>query len=184
MTDPAKPSNPQIDIASRTRWGILRDCSPFSFARYLRYAFTVRSSSAGADSPSQPRCRLWRTGSARISTPSKVAVPDEGIHIPAKIFKSVVLPAPFAPVIATTSPDATENVTSERMLLPPLEKLIFLTSNMVRYFIKKNACTPYRDMIYYAPFFPHCSGGEIGRHACLRCMWRDPCGFESRPEHH
>ena len=28
-----------------------------------------------------------------------------------------------------------------------------------------------------------CSGGEIGRHACLRCMWRDPCGFESRPEH-
>ena len=28
------------------------------------------------------------------------------------------------------------------------------------------------------------SGGEIGRHACLRCMWRDPCGFESRPEHH
>ena len=32
--------------------------------------------------------------------------------------------------------------------------------------------------------FMSCSGGEIGRHACLRCMWRDPCGFESRPEHH
>ena len=31
--------------------------------------------------------------------------------------------------------------------------------------------------------FHACSGGEIGRHACLRCMWRDPCGFESRPEH-
>lgn len=28
------------------------------------------------------------------------------------------------------------------------------------------------------------SGGEIGRHACLRCMWVTPCGFESRPEHH
>ena len=31
--------------------------------------------------------------------------------------------------------------------------------------------------------FKPCSGGEIGRHVCLRCIWRDPCGFESRPEH-
>ena len=37
--------------------------------------------------------------------------------------------------------------------------------------------------IILAVFTPR-SGGEIGRHACLRCMWRDPCGFESRPEHH
>ena len=37
--------------------------------------------------------------------------------------------------------------------------------------------------IIFAVFTPR-SGGEIGRHACLRCMWRDPCGFESRPEHH
>ena len=39
-------------------------------------------------------------------------------------------------------------------------------------------------MIYYAPVSKPCSGGEIGRHVCLRCIWRDPCGFESRPEHH
>ena len=37
--------------------------------------------------------------------------------------------------------------------------------------------------IIFAVFTPR-SGGEIGRHACLRCMWSDPCGFESRPEHH
>ena len=36
--------------------------------------------------------------------------------------------------------------------------------------------------ILHTNFLP-CSGGEIGRHVCLRCIWRDPCGFESRPEH-
>ena len=55
---PESCSSPQMDIASFTRWRILRVCSPFNFARYLRYALTVRSSSAGADSPSQPKCLL------------------------------------------------------------------------------------------------------------------------------
>jgi hypothetical protein len=38
--------------------------------------------------------------------------------------------------------------------------------------------------VYTMPRFQHCSGGEIGRHVCLRCIWVTPCGFESRPEHH
>ena len=41
-----------------------------------------------------------------------------------------------------------------------------------------------RDFGIISIVFTPRSGGEIGRHACLRCMWRDPCGFESRPEHH
>ena len=52
--------------------------------------------------------------------------------------------------------------------------------------LKKSENTPLRAFAgfgkIYGSFFI-CSGGEIGRHACLRCMWRDPCGFESRPEH-
>ena len=38
--------------------------------------------------------------------------------------------------------------------------------------------------VYTMPRFQHCSGGEIGRHVCLRCIWVTPCGIESRPEHH
>ena len=40
------------------------------------------------------------------------------------------------------------------------------------------------SIISYFPFLLFCSGGGIGRHARLRGVWRKPCGFKSRSEHH
>ena len=53
--------------------------------------------------------------------------------------------------------------------------------------LSQNECPPLPSGYEFGilpPVFTPRSGGEIGRHACLRCMWSDPCGFESRPEHH
>src|SRR6185312_6911688 len=53
------------------------------------------------------------------STPSSTTRPPTGLRIPETTSKSVVLPAPFGPMMPTTSPASARMLTSSRATIPP-----------------------------------------------------------------
>src|SRR5580658_7107779 len=57
--------------------------------------------------------------SARMETPSSMTLPESGLINPARTDSSVDLPAPFAPITATKSPDSACNETSSRIARVP-----------------------------------------------------------------
>ena len=67
---------------------------------------------------SPSRLRSW-TGSAVMSRPSKWMRPASGAISPASWPISVVLPAPFGPMMACSSPAATSSATSSEATTPP-----------------------------------------------------------------
>ena len=54
-----------------------------------------------------------------IASPRKETVPERGLRTPAIVFISVVFPAPFAPMMATTAPAGTSMETSRRAGMLP-----------------------------------------------------------------
>jgi hypothetical protein len=65
-----------------------------------------------------PSATIRSVGARWISAPSKVIEPVDGRSNPEIVLRVVVLPAPFEPIRATSSPSATRSDTpwSERML--------------------------------------------------------------------
>ena len=72
-----------------------------------------------------------------MSTESPTTVPADGRHTPARMRRSVVLPAPFAPTSATVSPGATVKEMSSSSGLRPQEKDMCLTSSIKGHYFTK-----------------------------------------------
>src|SRR5215211_3036211 len=75
----------------------------------------------------------WTTRSVRkppIDRPSKMRPPSVGLIIPITVFKTVDLPAPFGPIMLTTSPGAMASETSCRIWTLPYPALIPRTSRI------------------------------------------------------
>jgi hypothetical protein len=66
-----------------------------------------------------PRRNFWRGGAWVTSLPSRTTAPPSGRSCPSMRLKVVVLPAPFGPMSARSSPRATENVTFFAATTPP-----------------------------------------------------------------
>src|SRR3990172_12095777 len=67
-------------------------------------------------------------------------LPEYGMS-PRSAFRSTVLPAPFGPITARTSPFSTSKLTLSRTLAPPISIVRFLTSSIfitVKYPILQN----------------------------------------------
>ena len=65
-----------------------------------------------------PRRQIARGGRPVMTLPSKVTVPVSGLNCPPIMLKVVDLPAPFGPMMATSSP-ADLNETSRAATTPP-----------------------------------------------------------------
>src|SRR5687768_9418911 len=70
-----------------------------------------------------PRCARSAGGIERRSFPSKVIFPEVAGTVPDTALKSVVLPAPLGPTIATNLPASTESETSASAFSPPYDTL-------------------------------------------------------------
>ncbi len=66
-----------------------------------------------------PRWARSGGGTASRSRPSNVIRPAVGRTVPETVLKSVVLPAPFGPTMATNCPAATVSDTSTSAFSPP-----------------------------------------------------------------
>ena len=66
--------------------------------------------------PSRQTCRGLKP--AMLRPPMRIA-PESGSICPSSRLKQVVLPAPFGPIIATSSPAATLNETPRTACTPP-----------------------------------------------------------------
>src|SRR5689334_7162697 len=63
-----------------------------------------------------------------MRSPCKCSSPESGVWIPAMIFISVDLPAPFSPMTACTVPGSTRKETSSSAMTPGNALQTFLTS--------------------------------------------------------
>src|SRR5947209_20501558 len=64
--------------------------------------------------------REMRSGDAPVmSSPSNRMCPEEGRNTPVRQLKNVLLPAPFGPIIARTSPGSTAKLTRLSAVRPP-----------------------------------------------------------------
>src|SRR5436305_171809 len=64
--------------------------------------------------------REMRSGDAPVmSSPSNRMCPEEGRNTPVRQLKNVLLPAPFGPIIARTSPCSTAKLTRLSAVRPP-----------------------------------------------------------------
>jgi hypothetical protein len=75
-------------------------------SRFSRTVILERIARPSGTRATPRRTILWE-GSPVISSPRKEIVPARGASAPAIVFISVVFPAPFAPMIATTPPPGT-----------------------------------------------------------------------------
>src|SRR5829696_8558428 len=66
-----------------------------------------------------PHCRAWWGFAGVKCLPSRSISPASGRHAPLSTFMSVLLPAPFSPISACTSPGATSSATSRRACVAP-----------------------------------------------------------------
>lgn len=69
-----------------------------------------------------------------IFFPFKYTSPLDGFNWPLNRLKSVVLPAPFGPMMDLNSLSGTENVTLSTAVWPPNVILKFLVSKMLNFF--------------------------------------------------
>jgi hypothetical protein len=76
-----------------------------------------------------PRRQIWRGVSPAIATPSSAIVPASGASWPFSMLKQVLLPAPFGPISASSSPAASANDTSSTARTPPNALRRLLTSS-------------------------------------------------------
>src|SRR6202035_4867087 len=66
-----------------------------------------------------PLCEIAFEGSPVMSLPSKKMRPEVGRSTPVRQLKNVLLPAPFGPMMARTSPRATSTLTCDSAARPP-----------------------------------------------------------------
>src|SRR5476649_454694 len=66
-----------------------------------------------------PFCEILSEGRPVISPPLKKMRPDVGRNTPVRQLKKVLLPAPFGPMMARTSPRASSKLTWDRAFSPP-----------------------------------------------------------------
>ena len=76
-----------------------------------------------------PHRRAWATEENSTRSPSTTIVPAVGCMTPATIRINVLLPAPFSPTIANTSPRASVSDTSSNARTPEKCLLIWRTSS-------------------------------------------------------
>src|ERR1044071_9439069 len=79
-----------------------------------------------------PRCGRRRLGTPVMSCPSSWIEPESGVSSPVMRLNSVVLPAPFGPMISRRSPGSTLRLTSVVTRNPPnaLQSLLMVSALM------------------------------------------------------
>ena len=97
------------------------------------------------------RLKTWARFPVRL-TPSTLNIPAVGATIPLMTLKSVVLPAPFGPMMPMSSAGPTRNVTPDNAEIPPKRTVRPLNS------------TSASDML--APSAPHGAQPVQGHDAC------------------
>ena len=79
----------------------------------------------------RPRCARWRAAAPVMSLPNRVMLPESIRNSPVMRLNSVVLPAPFCPMMSRRSPAATARFTAVATRRPPNDLCRSRTSSAV-----------------------------------------------------
>src|SRR4029453_14803419 len=115
------PAASRSSTRSRPSAASWRRNAPASVVVSRRFSATVRSgANAGSwNTGARPAARAWAGGRNRTTLPATSTPPASGRITPERILTRVLLPAPFAPTSAWTSPGATARSTERRASTDP-----------------------------------------------------------------